>query len=92
MEDRLAPLLADVLENHAGSGTGSGTGSGPRRASPDLVASAPPRGSVRGGKDLGKDRLYGSVVAAAVLRSGLGSPADPAVIREANGAVRCGSQ
>ncbi|XP_034254602.1 cilia- and flagella-associated protein 206-like [Thrips palmi] len=81
-ESRMAPILAEVLSV---AGEGAPTGGADDLAPPFL---APPRGARKADREDYKQRLYGSVVAAAVLRSGLGSPADPAVMKEASAAMQ----
>ncbi|KAK3918848.1 Cilia- and flagella-associated protein 206, partial [Frankliniella fusca] len=102
-ESRVAPLLAEVLEDaHEALGdlpTPTPAALSPVPAPPSPTPAAAKLAARAGSRARAtpasvreeradKERLYASVVAAAVLRSGLGSPADPAVIKEASAAMQ----
>ncbi|KAJ1524922.1 hypothetical protein ONE63_009780 [Megalurothrips usitatus] len=86
-ESRVAPLLAEVLDDTDGD---DGALHPPRGRAGWVTTARKARAAPSGvySERALKERLYGSVVAAAVLRSGLGSPADPAVIKDASAAMQ----
>ncbi|XP_052127565.1 cilia- and flagella-associated protein 206-like [Frankliniella occidentalis] len=89
-EARVAPLLAEVLEDAHDELPAAASPPAAAPPSPVTAKLAKVSKKALSARDerADKERLYASVVAAAVLRSGLGSPADPAVIKEANGTVQ----